>query len=73
MAFSQSLARGLVLAALVSVAFGLLAEVSKRAPDLTLDRRGGRRDGRLDEAETGTAEWATPQPWSTGTQDSCWS
>ncbi len=43
MALLQSLARGLVLVVLMSIALGLLAEVSKWVPDLTLEaaRRGG--------------------------------
>ncbi len=37
MALLQSLARGLVLVVLMSIALGLLAEVSKWVPDLTLE------------------------------------
>jgi len=73
MALLQSLARGLVLAVLMSIALGLLAEVSKWVPDLTLEaaRRGGRSRVRLDEPATDPAQRETQQPSSAVTKGFC--
>ncbi len=62
MAFLSSLVRGLILLMFMSIAVGLLAEVSKGAPDLALEaaRRSGCRSVRLDEMATGTGEYVAP-------------
>lgn len=73
MALLSSLVRGLGLAVFMLIALGLLAEVSKWAPDLTLEaaRRGERSGVRLDETAPDPTQRATQQRSSAVVKGSC--